>query len=201
MTNWTILRNPWLQTLIASSLLWTGCADDATDNCPAIRFYSTMELHFSPTKPGYQPREAVFEDIVVDGVPERLVGIALESGASYLMTVDVASPCYGSQTSEILADGSEYQILFRGDGVAGPGVTFADPIVTHSYADADEAGLPIGLANYITVNRPGAGVLSATLLLLPATGQRKLQGLAESLREVERPEFAVAEFEFPLTVE
>lgn len=162
-----------------------GCSADHDDDCPAVLYYSSMELRFTPMDSTHDRHVAVSEDLTGDGLPDRVIGIDLADGVSYQMSVDIELFCYGSQTDVIRASGSAYQFLYRGTGVTGPGSASADPVVAHAYADSDDEGLPIGLTSVLDTRRAGTGVLEVYLLSLPVIdqGPQKFAGLAEYLRD------------------
>ena len=70
-------------------------------------------------------------------------------------------------TSEIAEESAEHQVFFVGSAVAGPAGTGSSAVVTHAYADTDSDGNPIGLANTITTDSVGSGVMTVVLRHLP----------------------------------
>jgi hypothetical protein len=76
-------------------------------------------------------------------------------------------------TEEIADEGSEHQVFFLG--------TALDGLMSHSYSDEDENGLPIGLENQMSVLGTGEGELMLVLRHMPSEDGTaiKVEGLAE----------------------
>jgi hypothetical protein len=88
-------------------------------------------------------------------------------------------------TLEIADEADEHQLFFTGSAVAGPASTSMDAIVTHSYVDTDDNGLPLGLENTITTDAVGSGDFIVTLRHMPAESGNavKVDALAEDVAE------------------
>ena len=123
-----------------------------------------------------------------DGSEVQFDDILLDSGAEYDLTVQVLDELEDPAvdlTPEIADHGDEYQFFFTGDGISGPASSSAAPLLVHEYADSDANGLPIGLANTMSVVASGAGELGVTLRHMPMEdGQpTKVEGLTEWVAE------------------
>jgi hypothetical protein len=69
-------------------------------------------------------------------------------------------------TTEVRDEASDHQVFFTGTAVSGPASNQAGAPLAHSYADTDDKGLPLGLANKVTA-ASGTGMLTVTLRHLP----------------------------------
>jgi hypothetical protein len=108
-------------------------------------------------------------------------------------------------TGEIETEGAEHQLFFFGSAVDGPAGTGSSAVVTHAYADEDSDGLPLGLANIITTDAVGSGVMSVVLRHMPFEDGNsvKTSGLASDVASggVEAlPGDTDFEVDFPLEV-
>ena len=110
-------------------------------------------------------------------------------------------------TVEIEEESDVHQFFFTGSGVEGP-ATGDNPsaLISQTYADADENGLPVGLLNDISTLALGSAELTVTLRHMPPEGGEdiKIDGLADDVAE---EGFAAIggdndiQVTFPLTVE
>jgi hypothetical protein len=131
-----------------------------------------VELTFTP-EGGGAAIVASFADPENDGDP-TIDPITLADGARYALAVtfenQLADPVEDI-TAEVADEGDEHQVFFYGSAVSGPATgDNAAAVVTHAYADEDENGLPIGLANTIEATSTGSGELKVMLRHLPAEG-------------------------------
>lgn len=80
-------------------------------------------------------------------------------------------------TAEIQGEGTEHQVFFGG--------SVFDGILMHSYEDADENGLPIGLDNSIQTIGVGEGNLTLALRHMPQEGAVviKTEDLAQQVEQ------------------
>jgi hypothetical protein len=69
-------------------------------------------------------------------------------------------------TLEVRDEAIEHQVFFTGSSVVGPATANTLGPLMHSYADADDNGLPVGLASTIAAS-PGSGDLIVTLRHMP----------------------------------
>lgn len=69
-------------------------------------------------------------------------------------------------TEEIREESDVHLVLFTGCAVIGPATSNITGPLTHSYSDADDNGLPLGLTGAI-VARAGTGQLTVTLRHMP----------------------------------
>jgi hypothetical protein len=122
---------------------------------------TTVILTFTP-QAGGAPIVAVADDPDGDGGnPETVDPITLPAGIYNLVVAyenRLETPAENI-TAEIADEATEHQVFFTGPA---PG-TF----LTHGYADMDDNGLPIGLANVVQPTGPGVGTLVVTLRHLP----------------------------------
>jgi len=81
-------------------------------------------------------------------------------------------------TIEIEQEADEHQVFFTGSALD-------DGLVTHTYEDSDDEGLPLGLENTIEALAAGPGDLTVTLRHLPFEDGNKVkrEGMAEAVAD------------------
>lgn len=128
-----------------------------------------VELTFTP-QGGGAAETFVWADPEDDGSPE-IDPITLADGTTYDLDLafwnDLEDPPE-EVTPEVLEDGTSHQVFFTGAAVQSP-ATGAQPgaILEQAYADSDDNGDPIGVANTVTALQTGTGVLTLTLRHMP----------------------------------
>ena len=160
--------------VLGSVAAFSACdVSDPGDPDDEQEVITTVTLRFTPVGGG---ETLVFSsaDPENDGAP--VVDDVLLLAGSYTLTVaflnELEDPAEDI-TAEVADESEEHQILIYGDAVAGPASDVDDAILTHSYDDEDENGLPIGLENTIVAAipdgspRPTSGTLKVMLRHLP----------------------------------
>jgi len=74
----------------------------------------------------------------------------------------------------VVDEKDEHLVLFTGTGVNGPASNQPAAPLQHSYADTDNKGLPLGVANKITA-AAGSGVLTVTLRHMPPVNNQPVK--------------------------
>jgi hypothetical protein len=160
-------------------LLAIACSDvtgDPHDHDDNHGVTTTVVLTFEES--GGAVESYTWVDAEADGDPE-IDDIALVEGELYALSVELWNELVDpieEVTPEILADAGEHQFFWTGSAID-------EGLVEHSYADEDEAGLPVGLENTALAARVGEGELTVTLRHMPPeSGQAvKTEGLAEAV--------------------
>lgn len=151
--------------LLATALL-AACDDKGTDSEELI---TTVQLAFMPASGATVTAE--FDDPDGDGgSPGTSEPIQLANGTTYTLTVAFKNRLETPEediTAEVSDEGFQHQLFFTGSAVNGPATSNPAAPLTHSYADMDENGLPIGLTNTI-VAATGTGELTVTLRHMPS---------------------------------
>ena len=158
--------------LLLSATLFMGCAGtDGTNPEPEHNHdeevITTVELTFEPG--GLVFTAADPED---DGDPV-IDGIVLDADTAYTFSVRFINELEDPPeniTEEIEEEDDEHQVLYSGAGVASAGDSadaLAAAVGTHSYADEDDNGNPVGLSNNFVTAAPGTGDLRVLLRHLP----------------------------------
>ncbi len=154
-------------------LLFTGACGDVEDDGHGHshddnEVITTVTLTFTPDAGG---SDLVFTwaDPEDDGDPV-IDDIVLPSG-DYALSVgflnELEDPAEDI-TEEIADEDDAHQVFFTGSGIEGPATgTNASAVITHSYADADANGNPVGLDNDISTIAAGTGELLVTLRHMP----------------------------------
>lgn len=169
---------------------------------------TTITLTFTPDGDGAAVT-ASYADPENDGDPV-IDAITLTEGTTYGLSVrflnELEDPAE-EITEEVEAEGDEHQVFIYGSAVRGP-ATGANPdaAVVHSYADEDDGGLPVGLANTVVAESAGTGDLRLMLRHLPEEDGAavKVDGLAEEFAtggSAALPGDADVDVTFPLTVQ
>lgn len=121
-----------------------------------------------------------------DGAP-TVDTLSLASGETYAVTVAFFNGLEDPPediSAEIAQEDDEHQIFWTGPGVESPATgPNPDALVTQAYADADGAGLPVGLASELVVVASGTSEVVITLQHLPPENGNptKVAGLAEAV--------------------
>ena len=130
--------------------------------------------------------------------------IELVNGTTYdmAMTVlnDLESPILDI-TNEIIEEANEYQVFFTGSAIN-------DGIVTFTYDDQDDNGLPLGFDSTLTGAAAGSGILTLTLQHMPEQDGNavKRDGMAdevaaEGLAGIAGEGAPEVHIDFPVTVQ
>jgi hypothetical protein len=129
---------------------------------------SAVQLTFMPA--AGLPIVAEFDDPDGDGGgPGTSEPVNLAAGASYTLTIAFINrlgTVPEDITVEVRDEGDEHQVFFTGNAVKGPATANQTAPLTHSYADMDANGFPIGLTNTIATEA-GTGTLTVTLRHMP----------------------------------
>lgn len=164
MTSRSLFALPFALAL-ASPLAACGEPGGGSDDQELI---TTVIVTLTP--PGGSAVVATFDDPDGDGgEPPTVDAIALAASTTYTLTVDFENRLETPPeiiTQEVRDEADDHQVFFTGTAVAGPATTNTSGPLTHSYADTDARGLPIGLTNTI-VTASGSGELTVTLRHLP----------------------------------
>ncbi|MEQ9497338.1 MAG: type 1 periplasmic binding fold superfamily protein [Deltaproteobacteria bacterium] len=168
----------------AAALFISACGGDVTDphDHNEQEVITIVRLTFTA---GVDRTVATFDDPDGDGgAAPTIDGIALTASSTYAVTVQLENGLESPAediTAEVREEADEHQLFFTGDAVSGPATSNTDAILTHSYADMDDDGLPIGLDNTIVAERAGTGSLTLTLRHLPSEdGVLKVADLAST---------------------
>ena len=152
---------------------------------------TTVVLNFTPVDGG-TAQSFTWADPENDGDPiiEPIVLVGAEDGGiAFDLSVEIWNELEEPAedvTPEIEDEGDIHQLFFTGTGVQGPATGDApDALLTHSYDDVDENGLPLGLANKATTLGQGTAEFTVTLRHLPSEdgNATKVSGLAEDVAE------------------
>ena len=97
--------------------------------------------------------------------------INLTNGVTYTVTVEIMNELEDPAedvTPEILDEKDEHQFFFYGTAVQGPSHTDnTGAPISHTYADTDSQGLPVGLTNTFVASNTGTGTLEVLLRHMP----------------------------------
>jgi hypothetical protein len=158
-----------MKKLLSTAALLVACGDPGSgggDNEQEV--ITTVQLTFMAA--GGLPIVAEFDDPDGDGgAPGTGEPISLTAATSYTLTVAFINrlgTIPEDITLEVEDEGAEHQVFFTGSAVAGPATSNPTAPLTHSYADMDANGLPLGLTNTI-VTGAGTGTLTVTLRHMP----------------------------------
>lgn len=156
-----------LFTCITLSAAAAGCGEDAAGG-NENEVITTVTLTFAPSGGG-SPVVASVNDADGDGGNPPTVQPVMLAAGMFDMTVKFENRLENPPediTMEVKDEGADHQIFYTGTAVNGPASNHAGAPLTHSYADADAKGLPIGLASKVTA-ASGTGMLTVTLRHLP----------------------------------
>ncbi|MCB9761808.1 MAG: hypothetical protein H6739_18405 [Alphaproteobacteria bacterium] len=147
---------------------------------------TTVILEFTPAAGG-STVSAAWADIAQDGNPE-VDGITLSDADDYTLSVRFLNEQEDPAeeiTEEVEAESDVHQVFFTGTAVESDATGTNDgAVVTQTYNDADENGIPIGLDSDIVTVGPGAGTFVVTLRHLADEEDGtvlKTDGLAEDV--------------------
>jgi hypothetical protein len=159
--------------LVLSFSLFAACGGDDVQSCTSSNcdqeVITTVILTLTPT--GGAPIVAEVDDPDGDGGnPPTIDSIGLSAGTTYAVTVGFQNRLETPPeeiTDEVHDEAVDHQIFFTGAAVNGPASDHPGAAITQAYADTDDNGLPIGLANTFTVAAASAGDLTVTLRHMP----------------------------------
>ncbi|MBJ94849.1 MAG: hypothetical protein CMP23_10315 [Rickettsiales bacterium] len=159
--------------LILTLAMLSGCSDvddhdhhDHHDHEHEVM--TTVILTFTAQGSG-EIIEARWADPEADGSPV-IDSIALLDSENYDLAISILNELEDPAeevTPEIAEEELEHQLFFVGSAVSGPAGTGSSAVVTHAYDDTDSEGNPIGLANTITTDATGSGVMTVVLRHMP----------------------------------
>lgn len=178
--------NTFCQRLVAPVTLVVVAA---ATGCPPVapppdenegEVITTVELTFTPQGGGADLVFA-FADPENDGDPV-VDDIVLADADDYDLGVrflnELADPAEDI-SAEVADEAADHQVLIFGSAVSGPAAgPAAAPVVTHAYADTDDNGLPVGLANTIVTDLVGGGAFSVLLRHMPPENGAQVKGEA-----------------------
>lgn len=126
-------------------------------------------------------------DPTADGSNVTIDDVVLTAGESYDVNVEVWNQLeepVEDVTVEILELADEHQFFFTGSGVVGPASAGSAAVITHSYNDTDNNGLPLGIDNIFDASGGGSGDLEVTLRHLPPEDgtATKYEGMADTVK-------------------
>ena len=136
--------------------------------------------------------------------------INLTNGVTYTVTVEIMNELEDPAedvTPEILDEKDEHQFFFYGTAVQGPSHTDnAGAPISHTYADTDSQGLPVGLTNTFVASNTGTGTLEVLLRHMPpvngsAIKVADLAGVMDASGSTELPGSTDIDVDFTVTVE
>ena len=178
-----------LTSLLSLSTL-AACGDDGAepDDNEVI---TTVALSFAPMGGGAAVT-AAFDDPDGDGgAAPTIDDIALTAGTTYTLTVRFQNKLEDPPeeiTDEVRDEGFQHQLFFTGTAVNGPASAQPAAPLTHTYADMDSNGLPVGLTDTIVAAR-GGGQLTVTLRHMPEVNGQAVK-TATAADDVKRGGFA-----------
>lgn len=168
-----------MRTFIPFILICAACGgDDTVDIGETEELITTVELVFTPVVGGAQQIFTANDPDGDGGEAPTIDTVAVVAGA-YDVSVAFENRLEDPPediTAEIRDESDEHQIFFTnatGGGLWAP----------HAYSDLDANGLPIGLANRVTLDGTETGGFTVTLRHLPAMNgaAQKTAGLADDV--------------------
>lgn len=194
----------------ALSLAACGGDDDDTgdDGGNDQEVITTVTLDFQPAGGG-EAVTAEWDDADGPGGDAPSIDpIVLVAGTTYALAVGFENRLEDPPemiTEEVLDEGDEHQVFLTGTAVDGPASDEEGAPLSHSYADEDADGLPIGLDNTI-VTAAGEGRLTLVLRHMPpvndvAVKTEDLAGLVATGDISDLPGDSDVEVDFDVTVE
>lgn len=171
-----------MHLLLALSLV-AACGDvGGSQNSEEV--ITTVQLTFMA--PGGLPIVVEFDDPDGDGgEPGVSDPIDLAAGTTYTLAIAFINrlgTIPEDITEEVRDEAAEHQVFLTGSAVDGPAAATPGAPLAHSYADTDDNGLPLGLANTI-VTSAGTGTLTVTLRHMPPElPPEKSAGAAEAVK-------------------
>lgn len=162
-------QHPFLSLALLAVVTTAACSDDDGGGENENEVITTITLTFTPTGGG-TPVVATFNDADGDGgAAPTIDSINLVKATTYTASIKyenrLETPAENI-TVEIEDESDEHQIFFTGTAVNGPASNRPGAPLTHTYADTDANGLPIGLANSF-IAATGTGNLIVTLRHMP----------------------------------
>jgi len=156
-----------MKRFIALSFIFVGCGDPGDGSMNEQEVISRVELTFMP--PSGSPVTFTFDDPDGDGgAAGTAQPITLNTATTYALSISFLNSLETPPediTPEVRDEGVEHQVFLTGTAVNGPASNSTGPL-THTYADTDANGLPLGLENTIaTID--GTGQLIVTLRHMP----------------------------------
>ncbi len=184
------MQLPWnLATFLMAGAVTAviGCGGDngaGNDN----EVITTVTLQFTPMGSGATVT-ASFNDADGDGGAAPTIDpIDLVAGKTYATAVRFLNALEDPPediTDEVRDEADEHMVFFTGTAVNGPASNQPGAPLTHTYADMDANGVPIGL-NHSIVTAPGSGQLTVTLRHLPPLNSAavKVASLPDQVKEM-----------------
>lgn len=193
--------------LVAPTSLLVACGDDGGGGGNENEVITTVALTFTPTGGG-AAIVAEFDDPDGDGGAAPTVDpVDLIAGVTYAMTVGFENRLETPPeviTDEVRDESDVHQIFLTGTAIDGPATSNPTASLTHTYADQDANGLPIGLASTIAA-AAGTGTMTVTLRHMPPVNGAAVK-TATAAADVEAGGFAAiggttdAQVDFAVTV-
>jgi len=159
--------------ILMTSICLAACGgdddDEPGDGGNEGEVITTVALNFAPEGGGDQVT-AVWDDPDSEGgAPPTIDPIDLTAGTTYTLTIEFLNRREQPPediTDEVEDESDQHQIFLTGTAVDGPASDQDGAPLTHTYADEDADGLPVGLENTISA-AAGTGELTVTLRHLP----------------------------------
>jgi hypothetical protein len=154
------------RSILTMTVLIAACGDPGGGE-DANEFISRVVLTFTP--PAGAATTFQFDDPDGDGGAAGTSAPISLAAATYQLTVEFSNALESPPediTLEVRDEGIEHQVFFTGTAVVGPASSTPSGPLTHSYADTDANGFPVGLTNMVTT-AAGSGELIVTLRHMP----------------------------------
>jgi hypothetical protein len=173
--------------LLGLSLVTAACGDDGeVDPGEDNEVITTVTLDFAPMGGGAVVSASFRDDDGDGGAAPTIDPVALTAGTTYTLSVrflnELETPAE-EITEEVEDESDQHQVFLTGSAVIGPATANTTGPLTHTYADTDANGNPIGLDNTI-VAAAGTGDLTVTLRHMPPVNdvEQKVAGLADDVK-------------------
>lgn len=154
--------------LVLTCVLATACGEPGDGGPDPEELISAVRLTFQSS--GGSPIVAEFDDPDGDGgMPGTSDPIQLAADTTYTLSIQFFNRLGTIEediTNEVRDEGTDHQVFLTGSAVDGPAMDNPGAPLSHSYADMDANGLPIGLENTIRTTA-GTGTLTVTLRHMP----------------------------------
>ena len=162
-----------------------ACSGGDVDRTDDNEVITTVTLTVTPIAGGASIVASVDDRDGDGGDAPVVTGLTLPAGM-FDMTVKLENKLETPAediTLEVRDEGAEHQFFFTGSAVNGPASDQPNAPLTHTYADMDSQGLPIGITNKLTAIA-GMGALTITLRHVPAVNAVavKVPDLANQVR-------------------